>query len=192
VNRLRKYIEQSPDGRQLRVAYAMTLTTLPEARPRSQWQEVAPFSAADEILAEPELKTVFKAAIERGFAVVARSERAREMTSSPLGLIFTIEVDGRPTVTFEARQLREAAELSKEEWLRADLNALSSNGVPLCRIGSKLKARTANEVEREVYREAVKEAMASDEIVLAYLVELDGIETTDEMPIDPGSFPPKR
>jgi hypothetical protein len=74
VNRLRKYIERTPDGRELRVAYAMTLTALPDARPRSQWQEVAPFSAADEVLAEPELKVVFKAAIERGFAIVPRSE----------------------------------------------------------------------------------------------------------------------
>jgi hypothetical protein len=114
------------------------------------------------------------------------------MKPSTLGLIFTIEVDGKPTIAFEARQLREAAELSKEEWLRADLNTLSSNGVPLCGIASKLKARIANDAESEIYREAVKEARASDEIVLAYLVELDGIETTDETPIDPGSFPPKR
>ena len=114
------------------------------------------------------------------------------MTPSPLGLIFTIEIDGKPTLAFEARQLPEAAELSREEWLRADLNTLSSNGVPLCGIDSKLKARTANEAEREIYREAVKEAKASDEIVLAYLVELDGTETIDEAPIDLGSFPPKR
>jgi hypothetical protein len=70
VNRLRKYIERMPDGRELRTAYAMTLTALPDPRPRSIWQEVAPFSAADEVLAEPGLKTVFKAAIERGFAIV--------------------------------------------------------------------------------------------------------------------------
>jgi hypothetical protein len=62
------------------------------------------------------------------------------MTSSPLGLIFTIEVDGVPTVAFEARQLPEAAEHCKEEWLRADLSTLSSYGVPLCGIGSKLRA----------------------------------------------------
>jgi hypothetical protein len=55
---------------------------------------------------------------------------------SPLGLIFTIEVDGKPTVAFEARQLREAAELCQEEWLLADLGTLSSNGVPLCGVGS--------------------------------------------------------
>ena len=74
MNRLRKYIEQMPDGRELRVAYAMTVTALPDPRPRSKWQEVALFSAADELLAEPGLKTVFKVAIERGFAIVPRSD----------------------------------------------------------------------------------------------------------------------
>jgi hypothetical protein len=70
VNRLRKYIERMPDGCGLRIAYAMSETALPAARPRSQWREVAPFSAADEILAEPGLKSVFKTAIEKGFAIL--------------------------------------------------------------------------------------------------------------------------
>lgn len=74
MNRLRKYIEQTPDGRELRIAYAMTATALPDPRPRAKWQEVALFSAADEVLVEPGLKAVFKAAIERGFAVVPRAE----------------------------------------------------------------------------------------------------------------------
>ena len=69
VNRLRKYIERMPGGREARIAYAMTAAALPEPRPQSKWHEVAPFSAADELLAEPGLKTVFKAAIERGFAI---------------------------------------------------------------------------------------------------------------------------
>jgi hypothetical protein len=92
------------------------------------------------------------------------------MMASPLGLVFTIEVDGKPTVTFEARQLREAAELCQEEWMRADLNT----GVPLCGIGSKLRARMANEVERTAYQEAAQQAAPTDDILLAYLVELDG------------------
>jgi hypothetical protein len=74
VKRLRKYIERTPDGRELRIAYAMIETALPDPRPRSNWHEVAPFSAAEEILTEPGLKTVFKVAIERGFAIVARSD----------------------------------------------------------------------------------------------------------------------
>ena len=70
----KSYIERMPDGRELRIAYAMTVTALPGPRPPSKWQEIAPFSAADEVLAEPGLKTVFKAAIERGFAIAPRSE----------------------------------------------------------------------------------------------------------------------
>jgi hypothetical protein len=73
VNRLRKYIERTADGRALRTACAMTRTALPDPRPRSRWSEENNFSAADEALANPALKTVFKAAIERGFAVVPES-----------------------------------------------------------------------------------------------------------------------
>ena len=97
------------------------------------------------------------------------------MNPSALGLIFTIVVDGKPTVSFEARQLREASELCTAEWLRADLNTLNSNGVPLCGIGSKLRARIANEAEREIYRQAASGAEASDDILFVYLVELDGV-----------------
>jgi hypothetical protein len=49
----------------------------------------------------------------------------------------------------------------------------------LCGIGSKLRARTANEAEREIYRQAAKHAEVSDDILLAYLVELDGIGAND-------------
>ena len=73
MNRFRKYIELMPDGQELRLAYAMSETSLPDARPRSHWQEITPFSAADEVMAEPRLKSVFKAAIERGFAIVPDS-----------------------------------------------------------------------------------------------------------------------
>jgi hypothetical protein len=66
---------------------------------------------------------------------------------APLGLIYTILVDGRPVVALEATG-REAVELCREEWFRTELCALSSNGEPLCRIGSKLQARVAVEEER--------------------------------------------
>jgi hypothetical protein len=89
------------------------------------------------------------------------------------GLIFTIDVDGKPTVAFEARNLREAHELSREEWFRADLSVLSSNGVPLCQIASKVKARMANAPELALYREAAGATTASDDILLVYLVDLD-------------------
>jgi hypothetical protein len=88
--------------------------------------------------------------------------------------IYTIEVDGKPTLTF-AGHAREAAELCKEAWLRSELTELTSNGVPLCLPGSTLTSRIANEGEMAAYHEAAKEAKASDEILFAYLVELDGM-----------------
>jgi hypothetical protein len=87
-------------------------------------------------------------------------------------LVYTILADGKPIVTLEASG-REAAELCREEWFRADLCALSSNGEALCSIGSKLQARPAIEEERIRYQEASKEAEASDDLLLVYLVELD-------------------
>jgi hypothetical protein len=90
-----------------------------------------------------------------------------------LGFIFTIDVDGEPTIVFEAKRFREAAELCSEQWLRDDLCALKSNDLPLCGVGSKLKARKSNEAEIAVYREAVQVSNSGDEIFLAYLVETD-------------------
>ena len=88
-------------------------------------------------------------------------------------LIYTIEVDGKPTVAFEG-QAREAAEICKEAWFRSDLTKLASNGVPICLSESFLKSRIANESEVAAYRQAAKAITDSDELLLAYLVELDG------------------
>jgi hypothetical protein len=85
-----------------------------------------------------------------------------------------MEIDGRPTIAFEANSLREASELCKQDWLRADLNVLKSNGVPLCGPSAKLRVRMGNETETQTYRAAEREVQASDDLVLAYLVELDG------------------
>jgi len=91
--------------------------------------------------------------------------------------IFTMEIDGNPTLAFEARNMTEARALCKEQWLLEDLGALSSSGSTLCGVGAKLAVRRATEGERHVYREAEQSVPASDDLVLAYLVELDGFET---------------
>jgi len=97
-----------------------------------------------------------------------------KMMLTALESVFTMEIDGRPTVTFEANSLREASELCKEDWLRADLSVLKSNGVALCGPSAKLRVRMASETERRTYWAAEREVQASEDLVLAYLVELDG------------------
>jgi hypothetical protein len=74
MSRLRKYIEGMAYGRKTnRAAYAMEVAALPDPIPGAAWQEDPSFSAADELLSDPELKTVFKAALESGCAIVTRS-----------------------------------------------------------------------------------------------------------------------
>jgi hypothetical protein len=53
------------------------------------------------------------------------------MTMRVLPSVFTIEIGGTPTLTFEAQNLREANELCQEKWLKDDLAEAKSDGVPL-------------------------------------------------------------
>jgi hypothetical protein len=100
--------------------------------------------------------------------------------------IFVLEIDGKPTLAFEAKSLREAGELCHEEWLRTDLGSLSSNGAPLCCGGAKLEARLAQPTEIAAFNHAMQGAESSDDLTLAFLVELDG--TLVEVVVDPGRF----
>lgn len=88
--------------------------------------------------------------------------------------IYKIEVDGVPTLAVALRQFREAHELCQEEWFRSDLADLMSGGLPLYSEASKLKARLATETERAAYKDMAREAPVSEDILLAYLVEIDG------------------
>jgi hypothetical protein len=94
------------------------------------------------------------------------------MKQEPKGLIYTILAGDKPIVALEANG-REAGELCKEEWFRAELSALKSKGEPLYGPGIKLRARPAVEEELVKYEEASKNAQGADEILFVYLVDLD-------------------
>jgi hypothetical protein len=87
--------------------------------------------------------------------------------------VFTLEVDGRPTLAFEARRTREAQQICQESWLRGDLIVLSSGGAPLCSDRSKFTVRLATADEAVIYEQTATVAKPSDDMVLAYLIELD-------------------
>jgi len=86
--------------------------------------------------------------------------------------IFTLDIGGVPTLTFEAKNLRQSWELCHEEWLREDIMRLKSNGVPLWDGKASLSTRYATQPEREIYLEAAGEPVAG-ELLLTYLVGLD-------------------
>jgi hypothetical protein len=86
--------------------------------------------------------------------------------------IFTLDVGGKPILTFEAKNLRESWELCHEEWLRDNIARLKSNGIPLWDGKAPLKSRYATEPEQAIFLEASGEP-PPDATVLAYLVEID-------------------
>jgi hypothetical protein len=113
------------------------------------------------------------------------------MTANVPPAIFTIEIGGTPTLTFEVQNLREAHEMCREQWLKDDLAEAKSDGVPLWDGKATLRARIALPNESAVFAEAKNKGQPSDGMMLVYLVELDG-GATDEETVDAGAFPPTR
>ena len=102
-----------------------------------------------------------------------RAEGEGEMITNVLPSIFTIETGGTPTLVFQAKNLREAHELCREQWLRVDLAEAKSYGVPLWDGKATLRTRMALPDEIALFAEAKNNGRPSDGLMLVYLVELD-------------------
>ena len=69
-DRLRKFVEMFAHGKRSgRVAYVYGQPALPKVFVGAEWAEDTKFSASNEVLADPNLKIVFKAAVQEGCAV---------------------------------------------------------------------------------------------------------------------------
>jgi hypothetical protein len=95
------------------------------------------------------------------------------MSDAGYSRVFTLEVDGRPILAFEAVTARGAQQLAKESWLLDDLMIMTSGGAPLRTSQSKLSVRLATAEEVVVFASVAGRAKPSDEVLLAYLVKLD-------------------
>jgi hypothetical protein len=91
--------------------------------------------------------------------------------------IFTIEVDGKPTLAFEAKRYsRGGGYLRRRRAHRAKLNLLKSGDVPICGDNALLDVRLVRPGEAAFYRQAAEASQSNDDLLLVYLVELDGPE----------------
>jgi hypothetical protein len=106
-----------------------------------------------------------------------------------LPAIFTLDIGFKPILSFAAKNLREAHEICHEHWLRADVTRLTSNGAALWDGKARIRARYASATEAAAYRQVARDAVqTSDEILLAFLVELDGRRADQQA--RPEQFPP--
>ena len=70
---LKRYVEWMSRGvRSGRVAYVIDDWNLPEPVPDGEWAHDGKFNAAEELLRDPEMKFIFKTAIDEGIKVVER------------------------------------------------------------------------------------------------------------------------
>jgi hypothetical protein len=69
--RLKRYVEWMTRGRRTqRVVYAINEWNIPKPLPGAEWQLDSKFDVSEALLRDPELKTVLKAAIEKGAEIV--------------------------------------------------------------------------------------------------------------------------
>ena len=88
---------------------------------------------------------------------------------------FTIEVDGKPTLAFEAKRYSEAEAICQGEQLRTKLSALESGDFAFAPgENAILDVRLANRDEAARYKQAAAGSHSTDDLLLVYLVELDG------------------
>jgi hypothetical protein len=89
--------------------------------------------------------------------------------------LFTLEINGRPTLVFEAMEFAEAGEISLDPDLRSDLRTLTADGIPICPLDATFSPRPATQEEIVVFERAVELAPASEEPTIAFLIKLDGV-----------------
>ena len=72
TTRLQKFIETGAYGDGSgRAAYVLNASALPRPAKGKEWHRIDSFSAAEEVLNDPDLQSIFKMAIDKGCVVVA-------------------------------------------------------------------------------------------------------------------------
>ena len=85
--------------------------------------------------------------------------------------VYTLEIDGKPVLTFPASSFREAQSILKEEWLLNDLRELKSQGASVWDGKTKLVVRNADTAESGKFGRESKRNNG-DDLPIVYLVEV--------------------
>ena len=85
--------------------------------------------------------------------------------------VFTIEINGRPTVALQAKRHKDAERFCEHGRLRTELSTITSHGTPLCDASATMKVRLAEEAL--LYRRATQSTEPSSDTNIVYLVDVD-------------------
>ena len=103
-----------------------------------------------------------------------KKEGADQMDHRFTFSVFTIEINGRPTLALQAKRHKDAEHLSEHGRLRTTLSTITSHGTPLCDASATMKVRLATAEEAALYRRATQSTDPSIDTNVVYLVDLDG------------------
>jgi hypothetical protein len=87
--------------------------------------------------------------------------------------MFTVEIDGKPTLALEAKKHSEAENICEQPELRTGLTTLKSNGVPLCEENSLFRVRLAHPAEAAIYRQSIEATKSLGGLKVVYLLDVD-------------------
>jgi hypothetical protein len=93
------------------------------------------------------------------------------VTKSPL--VFTLVIDGTPVAAFAAGRAHEARELSREQWLRNDLEMRTANGKPVSHRRSNYSVHQATAAQQSAYVRGSASFTGKEKVPLVFLVQLD-------------------
>jgi hypothetical protein len=99
--------------------------------------------------------------------------KAKSATTALLPSLFTIVIADTAILSFEAQNIREAYELTREGWLLADLAATTSGGCPLWDRKGRVRARLSTPDEAARYVASANARDADGDVKLVYLITLD-------------------
>ena len=87
--------------------------------------------------------------------------------------LYTLVIEGKPTLAFKARNLQEAQSLTREAWLQDDLQQLRSQDKAVWDGKAPLGVRLADDAEVGWYERETK-AMPPDpdELAIVYLIDV--------------------
>ena len=87
--------------------------------------------------------------------------------------IFTLEINGRPILSLQAKRHADAERLCEYDRLRTMLSTVTSDGAPLWDANARMKLRLATAEEAVLYRRATQSIEPSSDTKFVYLVDLD-------------------